>query len=92
MEGYLVFDTFKGRTVNVYHTESYLATFDAREELEAAAVGRVTVLHLSTVTSWEAVVKRGIKKPTIDRLWRERLKREGSENGKGTEEVQSSKT
>ncbi len=93
MEGYLIFDTLKGRMINVYHAKTYEAALEAKACIKgtnlefSGAVTEVTILHLETVPCWEAKIKRDVKKPTIDRLWRERLKREGSENGKGTKEI-----
>ena len=54
MDGYLVFDTVKGRMISVYHTKTHEAALEARAEIKAMGVGNAFwILHLDTVLSWE---------------------------------------
>ena len=82
MDGYLVFDTYRGRMVNVYHAKTYTAAQEAKENLinlhkelykdQLRGYGPVILLHLDTVPSWES-------------------KEEDARNGKGAKTIQESK-
>lgn len=78
MEGFLVFDTYRGRMVNVYHAKTYEAALAAEAHIKTVtswntlAFGEVTILHLDTVPSWES--------------------EEVSKNGEGAKTIQESQT